>query len=88
MKQRLADFLLRYRTTPHSTAGATPSELLMRRRLRTRLSLVKPYLAQAIESKQNKQKEYEDLKCHKDRLFSENDTVLVRNTQTNGNIVR
>ena len=37
IKHRLADFLIRYRTTPHSTTGAMPAELLMRRRLRTRL---------------------------------------------------
>ena len=49
IKHRIADFL--YRTTPHSTTGATPAELLMRRRLRTRLSLVKPDLAQSIEKK-------------------------------------
>ena len=46
MKHRLADFLLRYRTTQHRTTGAAPAELLMRRHLRTRLSLVKPDLAQ------------------------------------------
>ena len=83
MKYRLADFLLRYRTTPHSNTSTTPAELLMKRRLRTRLSLVKPDLAQVVESKQNKQKEYNDLKCHKDRQFSENETVRVRNTQAN-----
>ena len=83
MKHRLADFLLRYRTTPHSTTGAAPAELLMRRRLRT-----KPDLAQVVESKQNKQKEYKDLKCHKERLFSENDIVRVRNTQANSNTER
>ena len=88
MKHRLADFLLRYRTTPHSTTGAAPAELLMTRRLRMRLSLVKPDLAQVVESKQNKQKEYKDLKCHKERLFSENDIVRVRNTQANSNTER
>ena len=88
MKHRLADFLLRYRTTPHSTTSATPAELLMKRRLRTRLSLVKPDLAQVVESKQNKQKEYKDLKCHKDRQFSENDTVRVGNTQANSSTER
>ena len=62
MEHRLADFLLRYRTTPHSTTGATPAELLMKRRLRSRLSLVKPDLAQEIENKQIKQKQYKDLK--------------------------
>jgi len=46
-----------------------PDELLMRRRLRTRLSLVKPDLAQTVESKQNKQKEFKDLKSPQDRLF-------------------
>ena len=87
-KHRLADFLLRYRSTPHNTTGATPAELLTRRRLCTRLSLVKPDLAQVVESKQSKQKEYKDLKCHKDRQFSENDTVRVRNTQANSNTER
>ena len=88
MKHRLAVFLLRYRTTPHSNTGATPAELSMRRRLRTRLSLVKQDLAQVVERKQNKQKEYKDLKCHKDRQFLENDTVRVRNTQVNNNTER
>ena len=62
MEHRLADLLLRYGTTPHSTTGATPAELLMKRRLHTRLSLVKPDLAQEIENKQSKQKQYKDLK--------------------------
>ena len=88
IKHRLADFLLRYRTTPHSTTGATPAELLMRRRLRTRLTLVKPDLAKTVESKQNKQKEYKDLKGHQDRLFAENDIVRVRNTQARSNTER
>ena len=71
MEHRPADFLLRYRTTPHSTTRATPAELLMKRRLRTRLSLVKPDLAQEIENKQSKQEQYKDLKNQKDRQFSE-----------------
>ena len=62
MEHRLVDFLLRYGTTPHSTTGTTPAELLMKRRLRTRLSLVKADLAQEIENKQSKQKQYKDLK--------------------------
>ena len=60
----------------------------MKRRLRTLLSLVKPDLSQKIENEQNKQKQYNDLKNHKDRQFSENDIVRVRNTQAKGNIVR
>ena len=46
---------------------------------------MKPDLAQVVESKQNKQKEYKDLKSHKERLFLENDIVRVRNTQANSN---
>ena len=60
----------------------------MKRRLRTRLSLVKPDLSQEIENKQSKQKQHNDLKNHKDRQFSENDIVRVRNTPAKGNIVR
>ena len=88
MEHRVADFLLRYRKTPHSTKGATPAELLMKRRLRTRLSLVKPDLTQEIENKQSKQKQHKDLNNNKDRQFSENDIVRIRNTQAKGNIVR
>ena len=55
MKHRLANFLFRYRTTPHSTTGVTPAELMVKRCLRTRLSLIKPNLAQVVENKQEKQ---------------------------------
>ena len=85
IKHRLANFLLRYCTTAHSTTGVTPAELLMRRRLRTRLSLVKPDLAQVVESKQNKKKKYKDFRCHREREFEEKDAVRVRNTQSSGN---
>ena len=89
IKHRFADFLLGYRTTPHSTTGAMPAELLMRRRRRTRLRLVKPDIAKTVQSKQNKQKEYKDFKSHQDRvLIVENDVVRVRNTQTSSNTER
>ena len=38
----LLTFLLRYRITPHSTTGESPSMLLMGRQLRTRLDLLRP----------------------------------------------
>lgn len=83
IKHRLANFLLRYRTTPHNTTGVTPAELMVKRRLRTRLSLVKPDLAQVVESRQEKQKEYKDMKCKRDRPFVKHDRVRVRNTRAN-----
>ena len=39
---KLHEFLLTYRSTPHSVTGQTPSELLLGRRIRTRLDLVRP----------------------------------------------
>ena len=76
---------LRYRTTPHSTTGVTPAELMVKRRLRTILSLIKPNLAQVAENKQEKQKMYKDLKCKRDRPFVRNDRVRLRNSRTNYN---
>ena len=39
MKHRFANVLFRYRTTPHSTTGMPPAELMVQRRLRKRLRL-------------------------------------------------
>jgi len=41
-EQRLDRFLLKYRTTAHSTTGRSPSELIYGRKIRTRLDLLKP----------------------------------------------
>ena len=49
--EKLARFLLSYRTTPHSATGCPPAEILMGRRLRTRLELLRPYLSARIEQK-------------------------------------
>ena len=82
MKHRLANFLFRYRTTPHSVTGVSPAELMVKRPLRTRLSLVKPDLAKLVETKQEKQKFYHD-KTIKDRSFKLYDRVRVRNKRPN-----
>lgn len=39
---QISAFLLRYRTTPNTTTGKTLSDLLMKRTIRTRLSLLQP----------------------------------------------
>ncbi|PFX22103.1 Retrovirus-related Pol polyprotein from transposon 17.6 [Stylophora pistillata] len=49
--QKLARFLLRYRTTPHTATGCPPAEILMGRRLRTRLGLLRPDLSARMEQK-------------------------------------
>ena len=56
MKHRLANFLIKYRSTFRSVTGRTSAELMVKRQLRTRLTLLKPNLAQVVESKQMKQK--------------------------------
>ena len=40
--QALPQFLLRYRTTPHSTTGKTPTEMMFERRVRTGRDLLHP----------------------------------------------
>ena len=51
-------------TLLYFTLSYNPTQHHMKHRLRTRLSLVKPTLAQAIETKQESKKEYKDLKNH------------------------
>lgn len=77
MKQ-IANFLLRYRTTPHSVTGCTPAELMMKKQLRTRLSLVKPSVFETVERKQTQQKMHHD-KSSSGRVLKVNDRVRVRN---------
>lgn len=48
----LCNHLLTYRNTSHPTTGMSPAELLMKRKLRTRLSLLKPNLVEDIRAKQ------------------------------------
>ena len=56
IKEKLNKFLFKYRITPHTVTGVAPAELLMGRRLRSRLDLLKPNLTETVQSKQLKQK--------------------------------
>ena len=71
-------FLLAYRTTPHATTGVPPSNLLMGRRLRSKLDLMLPDFQSKMESKEWKQMEVQK----KVRQFSESSPVLVRSYGT------
>ena len=75
---RLENFLLTYRTTPHTTTGVPPSELLMRRSLRTRWDLLKPSISSRVCTRQNKMKEGHDQHA-KMRVFEVGKSVVVRN---------
>ena len=56
VKEKLTKFLFKYRITPHTVTGVAPAELLMGRRLRSRLDLLKPNIAATVEHNQLKQK--------------------------------
>ena len=51
-QQRLENFLLSYRTTPHATTGESPCTLFLGRQLRTRLDLMFPSIQERVEVKQ------------------------------------
>lgn len=75
----LARFLFHYRTTPHSTTGLTPAEMLMGRTLRTHLDLIKPDIAAKVKRAQDVQKQNHDRRSKPLRSFAEDDPVFVRN---------
>ena len=60
IQERLSKFLLMYRIMPHTTTGLSPAQLLMGRRLRSRLDRLFPDLQEHVQSKQSKQATYHD----------------------------
>ena len=44
LEDKIARFLFQYRLTPQTTMGVSPGELMMGRRLRTRLDTIFPKL--------------------------------------------
>lgn len=76
LHMKLSRFVLSYNSTPQSTTGVTPAELLMKRPLRTRLSLVLPDTADKVATKQAK-----EIASHTGRstTFNVGDPVYCRN---------
>ncbi len=61
LAHRVENFLLTYRTTPHTTTGVPPCELLMGRSLRIRWDLLlRPDLHRKVHESQSRQKEHHD----------------------------
>ena len=50
--QKLSQFLMRYRITPHMTMGVTPTELFLKRQIRTRPDLLKSSTEDHVSHKQ------------------------------------
>ena len=79
---KLARFLLVYCSTPNTTTGESPSQLLFHCQLQTRLSLVTPDVSATVANKQSDQKNCHD-KQGKQREFELNQPVLVADYSSN-----
>ena len=77
LETRVSRFLFHYRITPHTTTGCSPAELMMRRQLRSHLSLVRQDVTQLAKRQQN-QKIYYD-KRTREKTLETGESVLVRN---------
>ena len=73
----LSRFMLSYHTTPHSTTGISPAELLFNRKLNTRLNFVKPKLSSIINEQEQKFKDFNN-RSKNLKLFYLGDHVWVR----------
>ena len=78
IETRLTRVLFHYRTTPHSTTGTSPTELLMGPQMQSQLSLLRPNVVPRVQSNQDKQKMAYNRHA-KYRSFSPGDPVNVRN---------
>ena len=77
MQTELSRFLLKYLTTPHSTTGVTPAQLLMKKKIRTRLDLLLPNTESQVRLNQGYQKSAYDYHA-KERDLDANDPVFFR----------
>ena len=79
---KLARFLLVYRSTPNTTIGESPAELLFHRPIQTRLSLITPSVSATVGNRQADQKSYRNQRS-KERQFKVNQSVLVEDHSGN-----
>ena len=77
-EQRLMNFLLMYRSTPHYTTNVAPCTLFLKRQVRTLLDLLCPSVKEEVVSKQADQKLQHDQHSKARELFL-GQRVLVRN---------
>ena len=83
LELRVQKFLISYRNTPQKSTNRAPSELLMGRRLRTKLDLLKPDTSNTMDKALVKQKLYHD-RGAKPRWFFEGESVWVQKTNDKG----
>ena len=81
VQQRIANFLLTYRSTTHPTTGRTPASLFLGRELRIRLTLLHPSVEDKVMDSQAKQKVNLDTSA-KFREFYPGEGIQVKDLQT------
>ena len=77
LNQRLLNFLLTYRITPHATTNEAPCKLFLNRMVRTRLDLLRPNRDKHVCDKQAEQKAHHD-KHATSRVLEVGQRVMVR----------
>ena len=75
---RIANFLLSYRNTPHTTTNRFPSELFLKRELKTHMDLLRPDNLVKVTAKQAEQKQHHDNHSMQ-RLYRVGDNVMALN---------
>ena len=80
LELKLSHFLFHYRLTPQTTTGQSPTELLLGRRIKSRLDLLLPNVKTKVAQSLQRQKQNHD-KLTKDRAFDVNDKFFVNNPQ-------
>ena len=80
---RLQRFLISYRNTPHKSTGRSPAELLLGRRIKTKLDLLKPDINHYMDKASTQQKVYHDTRA-KFSFFSIGDLLIVWVEQPEG----
>ena len=83
VETRISRFLFKYRTTPHTTPGIAPAELLMGRKLCSHLSLLHPdfTIQDRVLNKHQSQKDHHDSRANR-RHFTIGDTAFVHDFPT------
>ena len=78
IETKVSRFLFQYRITPQTTTRIAPAELLMGRKLLSRLDLLNPDVGRRVKKKQQDQKERHDYHA-KERSLKPGDLLYTRN---------
>ncbi|XP_054284286.1 uncharacterized protein K02A2.6-like [Macrosteles quadrilineatus] len=81
IQHKIDNFLFTYRNTPHSITGCTPSEMFLKMKPRTPLSLLKPNLSADMNRKQEVIKNSADNRRGSTRMFEVGENVFVRSVR-------